>query len=92
MKNTFKVEELLTFFNGSKYLKTVRFKAETPEEIKQNLLNIIKEDMETNFFHERVEDIYFYGLQQITDMDVYTFLSNKEKDDFILKTYYNTYK
>lgn len=60
----YKVNKVITFFNGSEILETEKFQLHSPDELQDALKLCIAETMK-QYKSERVDDVRFYGLEKV---------------------------
>ena len=87
----YKVNKVITFFNGSEILETEKFQLHSPDELQDALKLCIAETMK-QYKSERVDDVRFYGLEKVEYLEVKNILPEDIREPYILKLYHEINK
>ena len=87
----YKVNKVITFFNGSEILETEKFQLHSPDELQDALKLCIAETMK-HYKNERVDDVRFYGLEKVEYLEVKNILPEDIREQYILKLYHQINK
>ena len=87
----YKVNKVITFFNGSEISETERFQLHSSDELQDALKLCIAETMK-QYKSERVDDVRFYGLEKVEYLEVKNILPENIREQYILKLYHQINK
>ena len=87
----YKVNKVITFFNGSEILETEKFQLHSPDKLQDALKLCIAETMK-QYKSERVDDVRFYGLEKVEYLEVKNILPEDIREPYILKLYHEINK
>lgn len=83
----YKVNKIITFFNGSKISETERFQLHSLDELQDALKLCITETMK-KYKNIRVGDVCFYGLENVEYLEVKNILPEDIREKYILNLYH----
>ena len=87
----YKVNKVITFFNGSEISETERFQLHSSDELQDALKLCIAETMK-QYKSERVDDVRFYGLEKVEYLEVKNILPEDIREEYILNLYHQINK
>jgi predicted nucleic acid-binding protein len=87
----YKVNKVITFFNGSEILETEKIQLHSPDELQDALKLCITETMK-KYKNARVDDVRFYGLEKVEYLEVKNILPEDIREQHILKIYHQINK
>ena len=87
----YKVNKVITFFNGSEILETEKFQLHSSDELQDALKLCIAETMK-QYNNERVDDVRFYGLEKVEYLEVKNILPEDIREEYILNLYHQINK
>ena len=87
----YKVNKVITFFNGSEILETEKFQLHSSDELQDALKLCIAETMK-QYKSERVDDVRFYGLEKVEYLEVKNILPEDIREEYILNLYHQINK
>ena len=87
----YKVNKVITFFNGSEISETEKFQLHSPDELQDALKLCIAETMK-QYKSARVDDVRFYGLEKVEYLEVKNILPEDIREQYILKLYHQINK
>ena len=87
----YKVNKVITFFNGSEILETEKFQLHSPDELQDALKLCIAETMK-QYKSAHVDDVRFYGLEKVEYLEVKNILPETIREQYILKLYHQINK
>ena len=83
----YKVNKVITFFNGSKISETERFQLHSSDDPLDALKLCIAETMK-KYKNARVDDVRFYGLENVEYLEVKNILPEDIREKYILNLYH----
>ena len=83
----YKVNKVITFFNGSEISETERFQLHSSNELQDALKLCITETMK-KYKNVRVDDVRFYGLENVEYLEVKNILPEDIREKYILNLYH----
>ena len=87
----YKVNKVITFFNGSEILEDEKFQLHSPDELQDALKLCIAETMK-KYKNARVDDVRFYGLEKVEYLEVKNILPEDIREEYILNLYHQINK
>ena len=87
----YKVNKVITFFNGSEISETEKFQLHSSDELQDALKLCIAETMK-QYKSERVDDVRFYGLEKVEYLEVKNILPEDIREEYILNLYHQINK
>lgn len=87
----YKVNKVITFFNGSEILETEKFQLHSSDELQDALKLCIAETMK-QYKNARVDDVRFYGLEKVEYLEVKNILPEDIREKYILNLYHQINK
>ena len=87
----YKVNKVVTFFNGSQILEDEKFQLHSADELQDALKLCIAETMK-KYKNAIVDDVRFYGLEKVEYLEVKNILPEDIREKHILKIYHQINK